>query len=246
MLLALVDQGTDEEAPLLRRAAELRAVIEGQPKPDALARAGDSTDPLDLLCADAFGTGSDTLAGTAREVGAAWLLAAADSYLAQVATHPPDETKVRTAYEIDVRVRRIGPDPGDLATAQSRMNAAWPEPRVPDRGAVAFTVAGALGVGLVAVLPAGLAFLSTMVGCFLVIGAVVRWRAGVRLRTDRRRERQIALTDLDRRVEQAQTTLVALAEQMPLWLRTAREHRAAIGVTLGAPAVEEAAPSRVP
>ncbi len=232
LLLTLVDEGTAEEAPLLHRAAQLRAIIEGRTQPDAPAWADDAAEAMQLLARDAFRPGSDGCGALARVVGAQWLLAVADGYLARVGTQPPDETRVRTAYRLDVRVRRVGPDSGDLATARSRIDAAFPDPRVPDPATVAMLVIGALAIGFAALFPAGFATLLVLMGFVLLIGVALRWRSGRRLRIDRRRERRVGHLDLDERTDRAQADLVTLAEQLPSWLRTARRDRDTIATAL--------------
>ncbi|MBV2362117.1 hypothetical protein ACFONH_01825 [Streptomonospora nanhaiensis] len=161
-LRMLVDEGTAEEAPLLRRAAQLRAVVEssGSASPDDPVAAWTDTvgSAADLLRADAAAAS----APAPRRALAVWVhapevLRAAQDLAGRAGAPVPDEAQV-SHHGRRVRVTSTGPDTASLAAAEAQLAATY----ATDRG----NVVGAAAAGGVAVLAAVAA---------LAAGAVLLW-----------------------------------------------------------------------
>lgn len=211
ILRALVDEGSAEEVPLMRRAAELRNVIEDRPTPEAWdAPLGP---PLELLEEDAFRDDRSSLARLARTAGARWLLQAGERLAAAAAVDPP--TQATTSIErVSVRVGVDGPDQDELAAALRTVEARYPDERVPTAATIATLVAG--GVLCLAVLgwPNALAVLSVLAGLVVLGVGAKRWRREAQSREHRRATRTGALERVRRRADEAVAELGSLRDSM--------------------------------
>ncbi|WP_213450156.1 hypothetical protein [Rhizomonospora bruguierae] len=198
VLRALVDEGSEEEAPLLRRAADLRAVIEDGAGPECPPWGDPAGTGADLLLADAFHAGATPLGPAARRAGAAWLLAAAEPLAARAALDAPATTTLEVAggtVTVDGNGAVRGLE-GLLAAIDARYG---PEPG-PRRWTVALAAGGVVLFGGLVFWPRGLAVLATLAGVALLVAAGVRWR-GERVRsTEREVQRGSERTGAERRV----------------------------------------------
>lgn len=212
VLRALVDEGSAEEAPLLRRSAELRAVIEGEEHtPDEPWDAPAGTAP-ELLLADAFQPDGSPPARAARLAGARWLLAEAERLAGDAATDPPREGTT-TVERLPVRVHAGGP-PDGLDAVRAKIDARYPEERVPTRTTVALLAGGALLCLSLAAWPNGLAIFFTLAGAVLLVAAAVRWRQERQRRADRRDRHATDLANAQGRADRATTELGDLRERL--------------------------------
>jgi hypothetical protein len=211
---SLVDEGTVAEAPLLRRAVELRAAIadgaEVAPQPGWDSEAGD---PCDLLRLDAFDPGQPARAALARQAGRRWLLDAAGQLAEAAASSQRAEATLKVAGG-EIRVSPAGPDSGDLSQARTRIEARpVVDPRA-DKTNLAVAIAG--GVLSLAVFgwPNGLAVLAVLSGAGLLVTGGVRWLRERQARALREQRKQADLARLERSAEQAVSQLAELQRQL--------------------------------
>jgi hypothetical protein len=213
VLHSLVDEGTPEEAPLLRRAAELRAIVEAG---EASAAApvgwdGDAGDPCELLRTDAFQTASPGLAEAARQAGRGWLLTAATGLAELASTNAPSEVTLTLAGS-DVRVRETGGDSWDLSRVRGQIEQRpVVDPRA-DRITLILAIVG--GVLLLPVFgwPNPLAVVSTLTGCGVLIAAGVRWARERQDRYHRQAQKQSELANVDKQVTRVMAELTELRQ----------------------------------
>lgn len=213
VLHSLVDEGTAEEAPLLRRAVELRTIIrdgkDGSPPVQWDDPAGK---PVELLRQDAF-TGSGGLAEHARVAAGRWLRATAER-LAAAAAHEQSADATISTPGGQVRVRPTGPDGWDI----SRVRAAIQErpvidPRA-DKTAYGWAAAGT-GVGLTAaLLPGPAGFLALLAGVGLLATGARRWLRERRARQHRIRAKEEDLAAVTRAAERTAAGLTELHRQL--------------------------------
>lgn len=204
VLHGLVDEGTPDEAALLRRTVELRATIEdgegASPPPAWDSEAGD---PAELLRADVQDTGRPALAAAARYAGRGWLLEAATQLADATAVTPPASVTVPVPGGHELRVGRSGADGWDLTRVRTEIE----ERPVVNPAADKTTIGVAIGGGAlclpVVAWPKGLAVLSVLVGAGLLITAGVRWYRERGARADRIYRRDADLARLEQQVEQA-------------------------------------------
>jgi hypothetical protein len=211
VLRELVDEGSDEEIALLRRAAELRAVIENRDSTTVEPWDAPAGPPTDLLLADAFGPDS-ALARLGRQVGTRWLLAAARQFAAEATGTPPEETTVDIAG-VRVRVRTDGPDTGDLAQARAAIARRYPQEAGGQRLTWTLAAAGAALFVPVAFLPTALAVLAGLAGAGLLIGAATRWWRRRQANAQRATQQAGELAHTDRQAEAAGKNLSALRDR---------------------------------
>src|SRR5689334_7598467 len=218
----IVDEGTDEERPMLRRAEELKAIIENRPAPaqpeewDALIET-----PEALLAADAGGAtghnatgggaagGSATAAGSlARRVLAPRLIAIADG-LASTATVDAPDAITLSQRSGNIRITMSGPNAGDLSSAQRKVEAEYPPIVVLDPPT---WILAAVGVVLAVVsffLPVGWLVLLLIVGAGALVWAGARYIQRTRMQTEQTNLRQRAAADVERRAGQSHQNYLA-------------------------------------
>lgn len=148
IVVTLVDEGSPDEAPVLRRVAELRRVISsnGQApsdeiRPDWRDEAGDL---VTLVRQDALdrGAGAAMAAGVALRAGAPLLEAAAERLAADTAVAVPQESTV-TIEGVAVRVTAEGPRSADLRALDEAIAERSPSP-TPERIGYAVAAVGIL------------------------------------------------------------------------------------------------------
>jgi hypothetical protein len=202
----LVDEGTDEEKPLLRRGVELRAVIENRPTEVEEAWDAPVASPEELLLADAFDTSAGPLGALARRIGAPWLEEASAGLLKATQVDPPTEMTVDTGSG-SVRVTTAGVDAQAVTAMHNAVERAYPPLRVPDALTWALGAVAVVLIVLGVFLPTGLLVLAVVVAVGLLVGAVVRWRSGLQARYDQEHRKDSTLRDGDRKVEQGRVDL---------------------------------------
>lgn len=165
-LLALVDEGSPEELPLLARERELRKVIEDGDTKDGATKRAHWDDGIGrtakLLADDAVNEQRPGRRAVAVRAQAADIVAAAES-LAEKSREPlPDRVTVRALGNL-VTITPQGPDPASLQRAMTRVTAADPDTDA-RKAMIGGGVAGALLVVLALVagwgwlVPAAIAF----------------------------------------------------------------------------------------
>jgi hypothetical protein len=168
MLGALVDEGTVEEAPLLRRSEELRAIIEDDRATPVESWDAPAGDPVELLVADAS---DPTPAGDlARAAAARWFLVAAEELNRTAHAEPPQSITVKPIGQ-EVQVTANGADLRAIRAEIERRNKPKEGPQwLP----VTLAVAGlAVLVPSVIGLPDSFAVFGLVAGVALLIGAPV-------------------------------------------------------------------------
>ncbi|GLH97592.1 hypothetical protein [Phytohabitans aurantiacus] len=218
VLRALVDEGSAEEVALLRRATELRAVLEDRPVPESWN--APLSPPLELLEEDAFRADGSPLARLARTAGAGWLLSAGERLAEAAAVDPPAQATA-TIERVSVRVGVDGVDETDLASALRVVETRYPDERVPTRATIATLVAGGLLCLAVIGWPHVLAVLSVLTGLVVVGVGAKRWHRESQNRAHRRATRATALNAVRHRADQAVADLGTLRDSL-----TAAGHRA--------------------
>lgn len=204
VLHGLVDEGTPEEAPLLRRTVELRATIEdGAGAASPRAWDGEAGDPAELLRVDAEDTGRPALAAAARYAGRRRLLDAATELAEATAITPPASVTVPVPGGHELRVGRSGADGWDLTRVRSEIEERPVVDPVKDKITVGLAIGGGALCLPVLAWPNGLAVLSVLAGVGLLITAGVRWHRERGARADRIYRRDADLARLDQQVEQA-------------------------------------------
>lgn len=212
ILRALVDEGSAEEAPLLRRAAELRAVIEGKEYTADEQWAAPAGTALDLLLEDAFRPDGTPLARAARAAGARWLLPNAERLAASAAADPPREATTSIDH-LPVRVR-AGAPPDGLEAVQKKIDSRYLDEPVPTRGTIAIAAVGAVLCLSLIGWPNALAVIATLAGAGTVITAAVRWRREAQLRTERHERKANSHKSARERAERAATELDELRDRL--------------------------------
>jgi hypothetical protein len=194
----LVDEGTPEEQPLLRRADELRAVIENRTSP-----APQEDEPVgtveELLLADAFNPAAGPAGAIARQALRPRLTAIANTRATAAAVPMPAEISVKVS-DGTVRVSAAGPDDGDIAAIRKKINGRYVQVKQVDARAWAFGAAAVVLLGVGVVLPKVLVVLCWLVGIALLIAAGVRVVAARSRRDENARRLASQLEAVDRRV----------------------------------------------
>ncbi|MDQ7905063.1 hypothetical protein RB614_11075 [Phytohabitans sp. ZYX-F-186] len=233
LLRALVDEGSAEEAPLLGRAAELRAVIEGRQYTADEQWAAPAGTALELLLADAFTPDGTPLARAARTAGARWLLTGAERLAGDAATDPP-RAATTSVEHLPVRVH-AGAPPEGLDAVQARIDARYTDEPVPTKATVALAAGGALLCLSLIGWPNALAVIATLAGAGLLLAAAVRWRGEAQRRTDRHERHAAALAGARERAERATGELDGLRDRLAAAAKRATDDLAAVKSSLTAP-----------
>jgi hypothetical protein len=213
---SLVDEGTLEEAPLLRRAAELRAVVEAGGE-EAVPAAGWDAEvgyPCDLLRGDAFDESQPGLAEAARHAGRRWLIETASRLVEETAVEPPASVTVSVARAGQVKVGPTGADAWDLSRARTEIEQRPVVDRRADRTVRVLAIAG--GVLCLSVIgwPNPLAVIGVLIGAGLLLGAGVRWRRERDARAHRVAQKELDLAAVERSTRKAAEELAALHRQL--------------------------------
>jgi hypothetical protein len=226
----IVDEGTDEERPMLRRAEELKAIIENRTPPDQPQEWDTLTEaPEAILVADAGAAGAT---GTmARRVLAQRLIAIADDLAAKATVEAPASITL-SQRSGTIRVTRSGPNAGDLHSAKQKVEAEHPPIAVLDPPTWILGAAGVVLVVLALFLPVGWLVLLLLVGVGLLIGAGARYVQHRRQQTAQTELRERAVTDVERRAAQGQQTYLAAVEALQTSAAKAAEDNQAIKTTL--------------
>jgi hypothetical protein len=212
VLHALVDEGTPEEAPLLRRAAELRAVVEAAWE-EAVPAAGWDAEvgyPCDLLRGDAFDEDRPGLAQTARLAARGWLIEVATRLVEETAATPPATVTVSVAGAGEVKVGPGGADSWDLSRARAEIEQRpVGDPRA-DRRVRGLAIAG--GVLCLSVIgwPNPLAVIGVLLGLGLLVAAGVGWHGEREARAYQVGQKRVDLSALERSTGRAADELAEL------------------------------------
>jgi hypothetical protein len=208
----IVDEGTDEERPMLRRAEELKAIIENRTAPeqpeqwDALAETPEALLVADVSATNATGT-------MARRVLAERLVAIADGLVSTATVDAPDATTL-SQRSGTIRITKTGPDVGDLDTAKRTVEAEHPPLVVTDPATWILGAAGVILTVLSFFLPVGWLVLLLLVGVGLLIGAATRYVRRRRMQTARADLRQRAVADVERRASQGHLNYLAAVDAL--------------------------------
>ncbi|GIG38809.1 hypothetical protein [Cellulomonas phragmiteti] len=233
VLRALVDEGAEEERELMTRVAELEAVVTGKdaPGPSWNTPVGDL---LTLLREDALGR-HDATGAAARDACTPWLLALADTYLADSDLAAPDHVEA-SAMGVVLRARATGTVEG--------LDAALERARTPQRPRTArdtwTTVAAAGGAVLLGVAAAvdgsDLRWVYGIVAVALAITAVT----GIARQLQRSREETTraarSVEFVEREAARLQTQVTEAARIVEALREDAREHHAHVVAACGRPA----------
>lgn len=233
VLQSLVDEGSTEEAPLLQRAAELRAIIEdGDAAAAPAAWHGDAGDPLDLVRADAFRRDSPALAEVARHAGRRWLVAAATTLVDDTAVDGPIEATIGHTGG-SIRVRPTGADVGDLAAAPSRIRDSYKVDPRRRQVTIGFAVVGAVLCLAVIGWPNALAVLAVLTGLGLLIASGKRTYDDRRNHADQLTRQEQEITRVKRSADEAASTLADVERQLAERREQATADLSAIRTHLG-------------
>jgi hypothetical protein len=210
----LVDEGTEEEGPFLRRAEELRAIIEDRSVHDSAPRFdAPAGTPEKLMIEDAASATGGAVGELARRVLADGILAAAASLGTLSIVDPPTEAtaELRTGA---VRITVAGPREADVKKAREKAEDGYPPIVVLDAPTWILGVAGLVALAGIFLLPTSGAVLGVLVGAGLLIGGLVRLvrRRGQRVGQAGLRER--AGRDVVRRADQAWKELLSSIETL--------------------------------
>ena len=214
MVRGLVDEGTAEEQPLLRRSDELRAVIENRTEPTQ-----DGDEPVgtveELLLADAFNTDAGPAGAIARQALRPRLTVIADKLAATAAVPMPPEISVKVS-DSTVRVSAAGPNDGDVAAIRKRINGRYVTVPQFDVATWALAVVAVVVIGVGIALPKALLVLCCFIGVGLLIGAGVRVFSARSRQAENARQLTSQLEAVDRRAATTsadyETTAQRLAE----------------------------------
>ncbi len=244
----IVDEGTDEERPMLRRAEELKAVIENRTPPEQPEQWDALTDtPEALLVADASGiaarttsagaaadpgaaasAGGATASGTlARRVMSPRLIAIAADLVDTATVDPPDAITL-SQRSGNIRITKAGPNAGDLSNAQRKVENEHPPILVLDPPT---WVVGAIGLVLAVLsffLPVGWLILLLIVGAGGLIWAGARYVQRRRMQAAQTELRQRAVADVERRAGQSHQNYLAAVEALQVSASRAAEDNQAI------------------
>jgi hypothetical protein len=233
ILRALVDEGSVEEAPLLRRSAELRAVIEDTEYTAGEQWAAPAGTALESLRADAFQPDGTPLARMARAAGARWLLHEAERLAGDAATDPPREATTSIEH-LPVRVRTgAAPDPEGMAAVTRKIDSRYPEEPTPTKATIALAAAGALLCLSLIAWPSPIVVIATLGGAgVLIAAAAVRWRREGQQRTDRRDRHAASLVGARERAERATGELGDLRDRLGAAAQRATDDLAAVKSSL--------------
>lgn len=215
LLRGLVDEGTREEAALLRRTVELRAAIEdGEGGAAPPAWDSDAGDPADLLRRDADDPANPALAAPARYAGRRWLLDAATELAGATGIIPPASVLVSVSGGRTLRIGVDGADGWELSRIRTEIEDRPAADPSKDKLTIGVAIAGAALCLPVMAWPNGLAVLSVLAGAGLLAAAGVRWRRERRARADRIYRRDADLARLEQQVEQAGTQLAQVRQRV--------------------------------
>lgn len=231
VLRSLVDEGSVEEAAVIRRVAELRAVIENRSEPDGLTWDAPAGSAADLLSSDAFDSGTGVRGELARAAGARWILAAAEGLADQAAADPPEEARI-TVSRVTVRVRANSENTNALAEVRAEVERRYPEPAGLPVPTIALAAVGVLLCLAVFAWPNGLAILAVLVGIGLLVTAGVRWQRARRAEAERKATREAELQHAQRQIEKAAEGLSALRARVEDAAKQAADDLAALRASL--------------
>lgn len=237
---------------MLRRAEELKAIIENRTPPEQPEQWDALTDtPEALLAADAGGVtsrtgsvgaaaaggaaaigGSATASGIlARRVLAPHLIAIADGLAETATVDPPDATTLSQRNGI-IRITKAGPNAGDLSSTQRQVEAEHPPIVVLDPPT---WVVGAVSLVLAILsffLPVGWLVLLLIVGVGGLVWAGARYVQRTRMQTAQTELRQRAVAEVERRARLSHQTYLAAVEALQASAGRAAEDNQAIKTTL--------------
>ena len=222
---SLVDEGTPQEAPLLRRAAELRAVVEAAWEEAVPATGWDAEVgyPCDLLRGDAFDERRPGLAQAARHAGRGWLIEVATRLVEETAAEPPATVTVSVAGAGQVKVGPGGADSWDLSRARAEIEQRpVGDPRADRRVRGLAIAGGALCLSVIG-WPNPLAVIGVMLGLGLLVAAGVGWHGAREARGHRLGQQRVDLAALERSTGRAADELAELHR----WLAEGAEGAAA-------------------
>jgi len=169
LVRSLIDEGHGDEAPLLRRAAELhRAIEDGAEAPVRWDAA--QGDTVTILNSDAHGDDPQRRAVAVRAC-ARVVMHVADELTAASNAPLPDHVVVKV-HGVDIKVVPGQPDMAALDAAHGRIDRYRPDRQT--RAQAIATVVG--GVVLVGIGAAAVNWFALVAGLALIAGAVVLWR----------------------------------------------------------------------
>ncbi len=196
LLLTLVDEGSEEERPLVARSRELLQIIEKGGAEHVAAWDDPGGDTLELLRGDLFRPNRPGPRVLAARVGARWLTEIADGLAERASVRPPDELDVRV-HGRQLRIGRGGAP--RLAEAQAEIDQASVVNPTAERAGIVMAIAGVAVMVLTIV--AGISALAVLAGLVAVVGAVLV----VAKRFEGRKAREAAEQDKSRLARQVRT-----------------------------------------
>ncbi|WP_433218396.1 hypothetical protein ACQP00_12355 [Dactylosporangium sp. CS-047395] len=230
LLPGLVDEGSAEEAPTLRRIAELRAVIDDREVTPAVKWSDPVGLPLDLLVKDAFGEAPGPRA-LARRVLKERVLAVGEALRAEAEVAGPEEQTIAVERQ-SVRVRANGPAPADMDAVYRVIEERHPAGAARVWVRYAWFAAAVVAVGLAFAVPFGFGVVLVLLA--LVFGFVgVRRIFADRMEVNERNERlQGARERADKAVEQERQSLGELRRRLDETRRRAPEELSGLRAAL--------------
>jgi hypothetical protein len=196
LLLTLVDEGSENERPLVARSRELLQIIEQGGAEHVAAWDTPGGDTRELLRGDLFRPNRPGPRVLAARVGARWLTEIADGLAERASASPPDELDVRV-HGRQLRIGRGGSS--RLAEAQAEIDQASVVSPTAERVGIAMAIAGVAVMVLTIV--AGIAALAELSALVAIVGVVL----ALAKRFERRKAREAAEQDKSRLARQVQT-----------------------------------------
>ena len=232
---------------MLRRAEELKAIIENRTPPEQPEEWDALTEtPEALLVAEADKTGGASRASNSRQTGdsgdanagrlarrvlAERLVAIAED-LASTATVDPPDSITLAQRSGDIRITKAGPNAGDVQKAQQKVAAEHPSIVMMDPATWILGATGLVLVVLAFFLPLGWLVLLVVVGLGLLIGAAARSVRRKRMRASQEDSRQRAVADVERRAGLSHQNYLSAVETLQATVAKAAEDNRAIKAAL--------------
>jgi hypothetical protein len=227
----LVDEGAPEERELLRRAVELRAVIEDGTAPppyracdEPVGGAGELV-LKDVLTSDEVAV---PVRAAAARVALPWLRAAVDRAVAAVPVTEPPRASTLRIWETDITVTAAGPDAATLDAARARIATEYRPRRTQ-------LVVGAVlaGAGLLVAL-AGFAVspLLVVLGALVMAAGLITVVVGLRRNAGMGTQHADYLVSVDRRITDEMSKLQQATERSAAGRDQVERERAALAETL--------------
>lgn len=227
----LVDEGAPEERELLRRAVELRAVIEDGTAPPPYRACDEPVGGAGELVLKDVLTSDEVAApvrAAAARVALPWLRAAVDRAVAAVPVTEPPRASTLRIWETDITVTAAGPDAATLDAARARIATEYRPKRTQ-------LVVGAVlaGAGLLVAL-AGFAVspLLVVLGALVMAAGLITVVVGLRRNAGMGTQHADYLVSVDRRITDEMSKLRQATERSAAGRDQVERERAALAETL--------------